>query len=179
MKKERTVIVDYINSACGACYNACAIKVKRANGLPVAIEGHPDTSLGGRGGICGKGAAALMMLYDPNRLNVPLRRTNPEKGVGVDPQWQEITWEEALTEITERLRKIRKDNPEKLWLQGTTSHSYSGTKIVFWRWLECFGSHQSFSSGGSLHCGNAAHHNAGLVHGSWSVAPDWRYTKYQ
>ena len=33
----------------------------------------------------------MMLLYDPNRINVPLRRTNPEMEVGVDPMWKEIT----------------------------------------------------------------------------------------
>lgn len=169
---------EIVNTACGMCYNACAIRVRKVNGKAVAIEGQPDSPLGGRGGVCGKGAAGLMTLYDPNRLNVPLRRTNPEKGIGVDPKWQEITWDEALDEITERLRKIRADNPEKLWVHGTTTHSYGGTNTVFWRWQQAFGTHQSFRSGGSLHCGNAAHLNAGLIHGSWSVAPDWRYTSY-
>lgn len=168
----------WVYTACGGCYNGCAVRVRRINGVGVAIEGHPDTSLGGRGGVCGKGAAALMTLYDPNRLNVPLRRTNPAKGVGVDPGWKEITWEEALDEITERLVRIRADNPNKLWLNSTTSHAYGGLGNIGRDWIKLFGSHQRLSSGGSLHCGNGAHHNAGLVHGAWSATADWRYAKY-
>ncbi len=168
----------WIDTACGGCYNGCAVRVRRINGVAVAIEGNPDTSLGGRGGICGKGAASLMTLYDPNRLNVPLRRTNPEKGIGIDPKWQPISWEEALDEITKRLKKIRKDNPEKLWQNTSTAHTYGGWGLVARDWLGCFGSHQRLSSGGSLHCGNGAHHSAGLVHASWSATIDWRYNNY-
>jgi len=32
--------------------------------------------------------------------------------------------------------------------------------------------------GGGIHCGNAAHLLGGLIHGAWSIAPDWRYTNY-
>lgn len=168
----------WIYTTCGCCYNGCAIRVRRINGIPVLIEGNPEVSLGGRGGICAKGAAGLMMLFDPNRLNVPLRRTNPEKGIGVDPGWKEISWDEALDEITFWLKKVRADNPEKLWFQGTTSHSYGGWGTTMWRWHQCFGSHQLLRAGGGIHCGNGAHHHAGLVHGSWSATADWRYTNY-
>jgi len=94
----------WVHTACGGCYGGCAIKVHVINGVAVAIEG-VDTSLGARGGVCGKGAAGLMMLYDPNRLNYPLRRTNPQKGLGVDPQWKRITWDEALSEIADRRKR--------------------------------------------------------------------------
>lgn len=168
----------WIYTTCGGCYSGCAIRVRRVNGVAVAIEGNPEVSLGGRGGVCGKGAAGLMVLYDPNRLNVPLRRTNPEKGIGVDPKWRPISWEEALEEITDRLKRIRRDNPEKLWQNTSTAHTYGGWGIVARDWLGCFGSHQRLASGGSLHCGNGAHHTAGLVHAAWSATADWRYTNY-
>jgi len=168
----------WIHTCCGGCYNGCGIKVRRINGVAVAIEGIPDSSHGARGGVCGKGSAALMTLYDPNRLNTPLRRTNPEKGIGVDPKWEEISWDEALNEITARLIHIRKDNPQKLWMNSTTSHGFSGWGSFGRNWIKFLGSSQRLSSGGSLYCGNGAHHNAGLVHGSWSATVDWRYTDY-
>jgi len=40
--------------------------------------------------------AGLQNLYDPNRVNVPLKRTNPEKGIGVDPKWKPISRDEAM-----------------------------------------------------------------------------------
>ena len=72
MKKEKIWEDKWIHTACGNCYGGCAIRVRRINGVAVAIEGEKDSAMGARGGICGKGAAGLMMLYDPNRLNVPL-----------------------------------------------------------------------------------------------------------
>ena len=68
--------------------------------------------------ICPKGNAGIATLYDKDRLQKPLRRTNPNKGIGVDPGFKEISWEEAYTEIVKRLKALR-DNGEAqklLWL---------------------------------------------------------------
>ncbi|OEH84995.1 hypothetical protein BHU72_07340 [Desulfuribacillus stibiiarsenatis] len=67
------------------------------------------------GAMCPKGLSGIMALYDPDRITKPLMRTNPEKGIGVDPKWREISWDEALSEITTELRKLLEDErPEAL-----------------------------------------------------------------
>ena len=104
----------WIPTMCGRCYAGCGVRVRRVNGVAVQIEGEPNTDMGARGGLCAKGIAGLQVLYDPNRLNVPLKRTNPQKGVYADPKWKEISWEEALDEIADRLAKILKEDPGKL-----------------------------------------------------------------
>ena len=98
---------------CMMCYNGCGIKVHRVNGVIVKIEGNPDCPRS-RGKLCAKGNAGIMALYSPSRLKTPLKRTNPEKGIGVDPKWVEIGWEEALDTIAEKLREVREDDPRKL-----------------------------------------------------------------
>ena len=80
-----------IPTQCGRCYAQCAVNVRRVNGVAVKIDGEPNSTLGSEGGLCGKGSSGLQVLYDPNRLNKPLRRTNPEKGLHVDPKWKEIS----------------------------------------------------------------------------------------
>jgi len=57
--------------------------------------------------ICPKGNAAPMALYDPDRVKTPLKRTNPDKSIGADPRWQAISSEQALTEITAKLKTLR------------------------------------------------------------------------
>jgi anaerobic selenocysteine-containing dehydrogenase len=52
-------------------------------------------------------------MYTPYRVKSPLKRTNPEKGLDVDPGWVEITWDEALDTIGQKLKAIREDNPRK------------------------------------------------------------------
>lgn len=116
----------WIHSMCGRCYGLCGIRVHRVNGVAVEIQGEPDSTFGAEGGLCAKGISSLQVLYDPNRLNVPLRRTNPEKGVGVDPKWKEITWEEAYAEIIPRLKRIIEDDPSKIAITSESLHSHRG-----------------------------------------------------
>jgi anaerobic selenocysteine-containing dehydrogenase len=56
-------------------------------------------------------------LYDPGRIRFPLKRTNKEKGREIDPKWTRIPWEEAIEEVTHRLKSLRdKAQPHKLLL---------------------------------------------------------------
>src|SRR3990170_8699192 len=103
----------WIPTVCYMCYNNCGIRVHRVNGVVVKIEGNPDNPHN-RGRICAKGNAGIMNLYNPNRVLRPLRRTNPEKGIGVDPGWAEIGWDEALDDVADRLKKIREEDTRKL-----------------------------------------------------------------
>jgi len=147
------------------------------NGVAVKIEGNPESPMGSRGGVCAKGLSGLQVLYDPNRLNVPLRRTNPGKGLFVDPKWKEITWDEALTEVAARLENVISDDPKKLLIQATTVRpSFMIANIFPLKIL--LGQPNYYLGGGGLHCGQGAHGIAGLQHGSWSVVPDFKYCNY-
>ncbi len=172
----------WINTTCGVCYCGCACKVRVVNGVPVKIEGIKESTMGGTGsGLCGKGAAGLMYYHDPNRIKKPLRRTNPEKGIGVDPKWKEISWEEALTEISTRMKKIMEDDPYKIIFTNQTMRASDGPHNHPYFYAKAFGVEGNGNfiiGGGSLHCGNAAHMLGGLIHGAWSIAPDWRYTQF-
>ncbi|MEK7334959.1 MAG: hypothetical protein AAB222_06530, partial [Candidatus Binatota bacterium] len=70
----------WIHSICDMCYAACGILAHRKDGVLVKIEGDPDCPAS-EGHLCAKGQAALIGLYDPSRVKVPLRRTNPQKGI--------------------------------------------------------------------------------------------------
>ena len=75
--------------------------------------------------ICPKGNAGIMALYDPDRLKTPLRRTNPEKGIGVDPRWKAISWEEAYGEIVSRLKSLRETEEAHKLLWFSEDHSFT------------------------------------------------------
>jgi len=165
----------WIPSACSLCYGTCSIVAHRVDGVLVKIEGNPESAVG-KGRLCGKGVSGLMTHYDPNRVRVPLRRTNPVKGIGVDPGWKEISWDEALDEIAQRLRKLRNDDPRRLFIQRTTTVTSSRTPIQVF--AAAFGTPNRSSVGGGLHCGNGAHLISGLMHASWSVVPDFQYCNY-
>lgn len=168
----------WIPTQCARCFSNCAIKVRRINGVAVRIEGNPDSWMGSQGGVCSKGASGLQVLYDPNRLNVPLRRTNPEKGLFADPKWKEISWEEALDEIAGRLRKVLDDDPRKILLQSTTMRALTGGSG--WRRMlsELLGTRNISAGGGGIDCGNGGHLARGLLYGSWDIVPDYKYCNY-
>ncbi|MBW1774019.1 MAG: molybdopterin-dependent oxidoreductase [Deltaproteobacteria bacterium] len=172
----------WIPTQCGRCYGQCGISVRRVNGVAVKIEGVPETTLGSEGGLCGKGAAGLQVLYDPNRLNKPLMRTNPEKGLNVDPKWKEISWEEALGKIVEKLKKVMEDDPKKVLLQGTTCRVMRNTTDFLFPLVAALASEKglprAWPGGGGLHCGNGAHENTGMIHASWSHVPDFKLCNY-
>lgn len=165
----------WIPSACNMCYGGCSIVAHRVNGVVVKIEGNPNSPIN-YGKLCPKGIAGIMTLYDPHRVNYPLRRTNPEKGMGIDPKWKEISWEEALEEITQRLKKISQEDPRKCFFQGTTTST--NTMLIGFAFMLAFGSPNAWVAGGGLHCGNGAHLLNGLMHASWSLVPDYEYCNY-
>ncbi|MFH1153980.1 MAG: molybdopterin-dependent oxidoreductase [Pseudomonadota bacterium] len=172
----------WINTTCGVCYCGCGARVRVVNGVPVKIEGIKESTMGGTGaGLCGKGIAGLMYYHDPNRLKTPLRRTNPEKGIGVDPKWKPISWDEALDEIATRMKKLMDEDPNKIIFTNQTMRASDGPHNHPYIYAKAFGVNDNGNfiiGGGSLHCGNAAHMLGGLIHGAWSIAPDWRYTKF-
>ena len=86
------------------------------NGKAVRIAGNP-LSLVSEGMICPRGHIGLQVLYDPGRVSSPLKRTNPEKGRGIDPGWEPISWGQALSEVGARLKSLRDEGqPQKLLL---------------------------------------------------------------
>jgi menaquinone reductase, molybdopterin-binding-like subunit len=96
----------YIFSTCKLCPGACGIRVRVIEGKKaVKIEGNPHHPVN-RGGMCPLGLAGLQYLYqDDIRVKSPLKRTGG-RGSG---QWKPISWEEAISEVTSRLKELRQN----------------------------------------------------------------------
>ena len=109
----------WIHSICGMCKGDCGILVHRVDGVVVDIKGDKDCP-NSRGKTCSKASAGIMQLYDPHRVKTPLKRRNPEKGLGIDPGWVPISWDEAMDILEEKLTKVRKEDPRKLVLAEIT-----------------------------------------------------------
>jgi len=176
VKDEQTQDDAWIPSACAVCFNQCSIKVHRKNGVIVKIEGNPDSAIG-MGRLCAKGMSGITMVYDPNRLTAPVKRTNPKKDFNEDPGWVEISWEEALDTIVDKMKKIKDDDPRKLvgtpTVLGNSSFGYWFINLF----MSGFGSPNSFSSNGHQ-CGNAEHVLVGAMHGATTSMPDLEFCNY-
>lgn len=167
---------SWIGTSCGQCYCQCGIRAHRVNGVIVRVEGDPKAPAG-MGRICAKGLASPMLLYDPCRVNFPLKRTNPEKGIGIDPKWVRITWEEALDTIISKLKKVLEKDPRAVYFQATTTQT-SEIRFAVTAFMRAFGFSNYWVSGGGLHCGNGAHFMNGIMHASWSIVPDFQHCNY-
>ena len=165
----------WIKSSCALCYGTCSTLVHRVDGVVVKIEGNPDSVIG-KGKLCGKGVSGIMTHYDPYRLKKPLRRTNPNKGIGIDPGWKEISWDEALDEVAAELRRVRAEDPRKLIVQRTTT--VTAARVPIRAFATGFGTPHYSAAGGGIHCGNGAHLISGIMHASWSVVPDFALCNY-
>ena len=137
-----------IASACWSCVTRDSMVGFVENGRLVKLEGHPD-SIRGRGKICSKGAAGINQLYDPDRVLYPMKRAG-KRGEG---KWKRISWDEALTEVAGRLKKLRDDgHPEKFMFHYGRMKG-SSSKIIKSAFLGTYGTktvgnHTSICEGG-------------------------------
>ncbi len=70
-------------STCGGCEASCGVIVKSRDGRPIKMEGNPDHPLT-RGGLCARGQATVLDLYDNQRLKQPMEGSAPASWKAVD-----------------------------------------------------------------------------------------------
>ena len=91
------------------------------DGRAVEVRGNPDHPFT-QGGLCVKVNDYENRVYSENRVLSPLRRT----GAKGDAEFQPITWDEALQEISSRWQEIiRRDGPAAIM-----PYSYLGTEGI-------------------------------------------------
>ncbi len=143
--------VKWVNTSCNGCFSACAIQVKARDGKIIDLRGNPGVP-SSRGKLCGKSLARIADLYNPDRVTRPLMRTNPEKGLGIDPKWKEIGWEKALEIITKRLEDVRQGDPRELAIAVFEAPN----SFVTQAFGQAFGTtNYDFNNGG--YCGSGLH----------------------
>ncbi len=114
--------IESVTSACRMCHGVCQVQVHLKGQKVVKITGDPESPTS-RGYLCTKGAASVDLLYHPDRLTRPLRRRG-QRGAN---EWTPISWEEALTEMTEKFDALRKaGKSEYLGMMQGTGRAYSG-----------------------------------------------------
>lgn len=162
----------WINSTCKMCLHSCNTRIHITDdGIVNKVEGNP-TSASNRGRLCPKGNSAIMRHYDPNRFKTPLKRTNPEKGPGVDPKWVPISWDEAYDIVGKELNRVLADDPRKV-LPAINDFQ----KLFLWAWPAIFGNANFFSTVGNF-CGGGYHPMNGIIHAAFAAANDPEHCKY-
>ena len=93
---------ERVATFCPLCVSRCGAQATVSDGRLVAL--HPDPAHPTGQALCVKGKAAPELVYHPERLLHPLRRTTA-KG-SAEPGWQRISWDEALDTVAARLRAL-------------------------------------------------------------------------
>ena len=90
--------VKEILTDCTLCYHSCGTVVTVEDGKAVEVKGLKSHPLN-QGMLCPKGRAALENIYDNDRLKYPLKK--------IKGGFERITWDQALTEIAEKLLTLK------------------------------------------------------------------------
>lgn len=102
---------EFVWSACTVnCGQRCPLRLEVKDGTIVRVL--PDNTgtdeLGSQSVLaCVRGRSIRHRIYNPDRLKTPLKRVPGTKRG--DEQWEEITWEQALQEITDKMKEIKQE----------------------------------------------------------------------
>jgi formate dehydrogenase major subunit len=90
----------YCSVSCGVIIHTLGDKAKNVTPQVVHVEGDPDHPIN-RGTLCPKGASLYGEILNKRRLTKPqVRRPG-------STNWEEISWESAIDEITHHIKKTR------------------------------------------------------------------------
>lgn len=129
--------IEVKKSCCYFCHQNCGVLAYVKDGKVLAIEGDPDYPTN-QGGLCCRGNVALKHLDHPARVNYPLKRVG-KKGEG---KWEQISWDQALTEIAAKLSQIRDEfGAEAVATAGGTQRTDDWARR---RFMNLFGSPNGF-----------------------------------
>ncbi|MEL7564364.1 MAG: molybdopterin-dependent oxidoreductase [Dehalobacterium sp.] len=160
----------------GMCRNCmqgdCLTLVHVEDGVVVKVEGHPGAPPN-YGTLCPRGNSIIMNLYNPYRVKTPLVRTNPERGLDVDPCWKEVSWDDALKLVAKKLKEIKEEDPRGLIVNEGWGQRETSLRVPF---EKAFGTPNEVGSHGAL-C--TVHYATCLVHHNFPVSVvDLEYCEY-
>jgi anaerobic selenocysteine-containing dehydrogenase len=130
---------ERIPGYCAMCVSRCGSIGVVEDGRLIALEPDPTHPTGKA--LCAKGRAAPELVYHPDRLLFPLKRTRP-KG-DPNPGWQRISWDEALDRTAARLQSIAKEHgPESVVFSSSSPSTSAIDDTTAWlqRLMNAFGS---------------------------------------
>ncbi|WP_210363902.1 molybdopterin-dependent oxidoreductase [Bacillus sp. REN3] len=158
--------IKEIASTCNACSSKCGMIGHVKNGRLWKLTGHPDHPYS-KGKLCARGHGYATVVYSPDRLTEPLKRT-------ADGKFKPISWEQAYKEIAEKLDKIIKEHgPQAVAL---TEDPRATGKFYSPRFINALGSSNYYTH--HVVCSNSR--DAGFLHtvGVTSTSADISNAKY-
>jgi anaerobic selenocysteine-containing dehydrogenase len=109
---------------CNICEAMCGLEIKYQDKQILSIKGDKEDPFS-QGHICPKATALQDFYHDKERLKTPIKRT--ENG------WQDISWEEAFDEITEKFQSIQESqgkNALGVYLGNPNAHNLGNAMFL-------------------------------------------------
>lgn len=117
-------------NVCDLCPWRCGIVVQTVNGKVHKVDGNPLDPKS-RGRLCARGQGGVSFMEDPDRLRAPMLRA----GARGEGKFQEVTWEEALDHVADKITAIRgRSGPEALAIFGHTAGDFWLTDYFAQAW---------------------------------------------
>ncbi|USG62501.1 molybdopterin-dependent oxidoreductase [Sneathiella marina] len=155
-------------SVCTICDAGCQLRSEAVDGKLERIMAHDNPMLARN--ICYKGVAAPDIHNHKDRLRVPLKRI----GKRGEDKWQEISYDQAMDEIADRLKSVVDRYGAEALAVSTSGWNTQTTHSTDRRFMNLLGS-PNWISGVALCAGNTAAVNR-ITYG-WFPQPDYANTK--
>lgn len=140
--KGKVIIMSEIKTHyrnCNICEAMCGLEISYQDKQILSIKGDQKDPFS-KGYNCPKATALQDFYSDKDRLKTPIRRT----ATG----WEELSWDEAFTEITEKFKSIQHEqgkNALAVYLGNPNAHSL-GNSIFLKPFMKSLGTLNRFSS---------------------------------
>lgn len=134
---------------CQTCDIGCSVVSEVEKGRVVKVRSSDNPIF--RDHICMKGIIAPKGFAHPNRILHPLKRVG-ERGSG---QWEQVSWDEAMSDIGQRLKAIINEHGPEAWAVSTSQWNTGTDHGLGRRVMNNIGS-PNWISGVALCAGNTA-----------------------
>ena len=121
--------VQRVKNICTHCSVGCTVIAEVQNGVWVGQEPAWESPIN-RGTHCAKGASVRELVHGDRRIKYPMKLVNG--------QWQRMSWDNAMTEIADKLMETRqKSGPDATFWLGSAKFSNEGAYLyrkfaAFW-----------------------------------------------
>ena len=99
-QKLKLANITEFTTSCNFCSCGCGMVASVRDGKLIAMEGDYDHIVN-RGSLCSKGISMFATHASPNRLTTPRYRAP-----GSD-HWEDISWDDAIARVAQKIRKTR------------------------------------------------------------------------
>ena len=154
---------QWMPATCQGCTSWCSKQVYVIDGRAVKVRGNPirrSTSAP----VARDRIWPFQQVYDPDRIKVPMKRTNPKKGRDEDPKFVPISWDEALNTIADKIMELRNNNETHKYMLMRGRYTYM-RDVLYDRMTKIIGSPNNISH--SAICAEAEKFGPYYTEGYW------------